>query len=62
LIGGGMSAAGAALLEPLIRSVTSSLVWRSAPAIVTGRYAGEAGRRGAALLAWRALQDSKSSR
>ena len=62
LIGGGMSAAGPALLEPLIRSVTSSLVWRSAPAIVTGRYAGEAGRRGAALLAWRALQDSKSSR
>jgi glucokinase len=59
LIGGGMAASGAALLQPLIREVQAGLAWRPAPRISIGRFAGDAGRRGAGLLAWRALQDSK---
>jgi glucokinase len=57
LIGGGMAASGAALLQPLTREVQAGLVWRQAPAISNGRFAGDAGRRGAGLLAWRALQE-----
>jgi glucokinase len=59
LIGGGMAAAGAALLHPLTRGVQAGLAWRQAPAISIGRFAGDAGRRGAALLAWRALKESR---
>jgi glucokinase len=58
VVGGGMAASGAALLQPLSREVRAGLAWRPAPAIVNGRFAGDAGRRGAALLAWRALQAS----
>jgi glucokinase len=57
LIGGGMAASGAALLQPLAREVQAGLAWRQAPAIVNGRFAGDAGRRGAGLLAWRALTE-----
>jgi glucokinase len=57
LIGGGMAASGAALLHPLTRQVQAGLAWRQAPAISNGRFAGDAGRRGAGLLAWRALQE-----
>jgi glucokinase len=60
LIGGGMAASGTALLEPLTREVQAGLAWRQAPAILNGRFAGDAGRRGAALLAWRALPESTS--
>jgi glucokinase len=60
LIGGGMAASGAALLQPLTREVQTGLAWRHAPAISIGRFAGDAGRRGAALLAWRALKESRS--
>jgi glucokinase len=59
LIGGGMAASGAALLQPLSREVQAGLAWRPAPTISNGRFAGDAGRRGAGLLAWRALQESK---
>jgi len=59
LIGGGMAAAGAALLHPLTREVQAGLAWRQAPAISIGRFAGDAGRRGAALLAWHALKKSR---
>jgi glucokinase len=59
IIGGGMAAAGTALLHPLTREVQAGLAWRHAPAISIGRFAGDAGRRGAALLAWRALQESR---
>jgi glucokinase len=57
LIGGGMGAAGAALLDPLARAVQAGLAWRPAPKILNGRFAGDAGRRGAALLAWHALSE-----
>lgn len=59
IIGGGMAAAGAALLQPLTREVQAGLAWRPAPRISIGRFAGDAGRRGAGLLAWRALQESR---
>jgi glucokinase len=58
LIGGGMSASGAALLRPLTREVQAGLAWRPAPTILVGQFAGDAGRRGAALLGWRALHAS----
>ena len=58
LIGGGMAASGAALLHPLTREVQAGLAWRPVPAISNGRFAGDAGRRGAGLLAWRALKES----
>ncbi|HEX6759100.1 MAG TPA: ROK family protein [Propionibacteriaceae bacterium] len=57
LIGGGMAASGAALLQPLTRQVQAGLAWRQAPAILDGKFAGDAGRRGAGLLAWRALTE-----
>jgi glucokinase len=56
LIGGGMAGSGAALLQPLAREVQAGLAWRPAPTISNGRFAGDAGRRGAGLLAWRALR------
>jgi glucokinase len=59
LIGGGMAASGSALLDPLSREVQAGLAWRRAPAMSNGRFAGDAGRRGAALLAWRTLQEPK---
>ena len=59
LIGGGMAASGAALLHPLTREVQAGLAWRPAPTISNGRFAGDAGRQGAGLLAWRALQESR---
>jgi glucokinase len=55
VLGGGLSGAEAALLDPLAREVQGGLAWRSAPTIATGRFAADAGRRGAALLAWHAL-------
>jgi glucokinase len=55
VLGGGLSGAEAALLDPLAREVQGGLAWRSAPTIATGTFAADAGRRGAALLAWHAL-------
>ena len=57
LLGGGMAGSGAALLQPLTREVQAGLAWRPAPTITNGRFAGDAGRRGAGLLAWRALKE-----
>jgi len=58
LIGGGMAASRAAVLRPLTREVQAGLAWRRAPAISNGKFAGDAGRRGAGILAWRALKES----
>jgi glucokinase len=58
LIGGGMGASGASLLDPLTGAVQTGLAWRSAPVILNGTFAGDAGRRGAGLLAWHALKES----
>jgi glucokinase len=59
LIGGGMAASGEALLQPLTREVQASLAWRPTPTISIGKFGGDAGRRGAGLLAWRALKESR---
>jgi glucokinase len=56
LIGGGMAASGAALLDPLTREVQAGLAWRPAPSISNGRFAADAGLRGAGLLAWGVLR------
>jgi glucokinase len=58
IIGGGMGAAGAALIQPLTREVQAGLAWRPAPTISNGKYAGDAGYRGAGLLAWRSLEEA----
>jgi glucokinase len=55
VIGGGMAAAGSALTVPLTAELERSMVWRQAPAVVTSELGGDAGRRGAALVAWNAL-------
>jgi glucokinase len=57
LIGGGLAAAGASLLDPLTGEMQAGLTWRAAPMISTGKFGGEAGSRGAAILAWRAVQE-----
>jgi len=58
IIGGGLVASGAVLLDPLTREVQGGLAWRSAPTISAGRFGADAGRRGAALLAWRTLEEA----
>ena len=62
LIGGGMAASGAALLEPLTREVQAGLAWRPAPTISNGKFAADAGLRGAGLLAWGAHSQSAGAR
>jgi len=52
VLGGGFSQAGAALLEPVTRYLDELLVWRKAPEVVLSRLGGDAGRVGAALLAF----------
>ncbi|HEU4907743.1 MAG TPA: ROK family protein, partial [Propionibacteriaceae bacterium] len=61
LIGGGLAAAGEPLLDPLTREVQAGLTWRPAPTISTGQFGGDAGSRGAAILAWRTLNESSPS-
>lgn len=58
IIGGGLVTSGAVLLDPLTREVQGGLAWRSAPMISAGRFGADAGRRGAALLAWRTLEEA----
>jgi glucokinase len=59
LIGGGMAASGEALLDPLMREVQAGLAWRSAPKIANGQFAGDAGRKGAGLVVWRAVKETR---
>jgi glucokinase len=60
LIGGGLAAAGAPLLDPLTREVQAGLTWRPAPMISTGKFGGDAGSRGAAILACRTVQEMRT--
>ena len=55
LIGGGMAASGAALLQPLTRQVQMACS-AAGPGDPGWKFAGDAGRRGAGLPAWRALR------
>jgi len=55
VVGGGLAEAGPALLDPLAAAVAERLTLGAAPRIVGAQLGAEAGCRGAALLAWRAL-------
>jgi glucokinase len=52
VLGGGVSHAGRALFEPLARRMADGLAWRSAVPVVPSALGGDAGRAGAALLAF----------
>lgn len=52
VLGGGFSQAGSALLDPVTRYLDESLAWRDAPRVVLSSLGGDAGRVGAALLAF----------
>jgi glucokinase len=51
VLGGGLAAAGAALVTPLQASLTARLTFRPAPELTTARLGSFAGRAGAAALA-----------
>lgn len=54
VLAGGLSAAGAALRDPVRAALAERLAWRAAPAVELSPLAERAGQYGAALLAWRA--------
>jgi glucokinase len=54
VLAGGMAGAGPELTEPLAEGLRRGLLWRSAPPVVVSALGGDAGARGAALLAWTA--------
>jgi glucokinase len=54
VLGGGLSRAGAVLLEPLTARMDAGLVWRDRPPVVLSELGDRAGRVGAAVLAVRA--------
>jgi glucokinase len=55
VVGGGLAEAGAALLEPLAGEIAVRVPFGAPPPVVAAGLGAEAGCRGAALLAWRAL-------
>lgn len=55
VVGGGLAEAGPQLFEPLAAELAARLAIGAAPPIVPASLGPEAGCRGAALLAWRAL-------
>jgi glucokinase len=54
VIGGGLSTAGEVLLAPVRTAVAGRLTWREPAPIVASPLGEQAGRLGAAVLAWRA--------
>jgi glucokinase len=60
VLAGGMAGAGAALTEPLGEGLQRALLWRKAPPVVVSGLGGDAGARGAALLAWTAADGTPS--
>ena len=54
VVGGGLSLAGARLLDPLAAAITAGLAWRSAPALVAAHFGADSGQVGAALIGWQA--------
>ncbi len=57
VLGGGLAMAGAALFDPVRAGLQARLQWRSAPEVRPALLGTDAGRAGAALLAWRLLSD-----
>jgi glucokinase len=62
VLGGGLSEAGEALLEPVRAALTSRLAWRPAPDVELSPLGGRAGRLGAAILAWQLVGRSAVER
>jgi glucokinase len=60
VLAGGMAGAGAALTDPLGEGLQRALLWRKAPPVVVSGLGGDAGARGAALLAWTAADGTPS--
>jgi glucokinase len=54
VVGGGLAEAGAQLIDPLDAALAARLTFQRRPRLVRARLGDEAGRLGAALLAWRA--------
>ena len=54
VLGGGLAAAGTALLDPVREELVARLAWRAAPAVVLSACGSSAGQLGAAILAWQA--------
>jgi glucokinase len=52
VFGGGVSAAGPALLDPVADAMATRLAWRPVPPLRCSHWHREAGSRGAAMLAW----------
>jgi glucokinase len=57
-VGGGLSQAGDALFVPLRERMAAGVSWRAIPEIVPACHGSDAGRVGAALLAWQAVEDA----
>ncbi len=63
VLGGGFSQAGAALMDPLTARMSEGLAWRRRPEVVRSLLGGDAGRSGAAILAFSAADgDGPASR
>jgi glucokinase len=58
VLGGGVSHAGDALFAPLGDRMSAGLAWRERPAVVRSALGGDAGRAGAALLAFGAARST----
>jgi glucokinase len=54
VVGGGLAEAGAQLIDPLDAALEARLTFQRRPRLARARLGDEAGRLGAALLAWRA--------
>ncbi|MGH3436641.1 MAG: ROK family protein [Sciscionella sp.] len=57
VVGGGLAAAGNQLLDPLATLLSEQLSFQRAPKLVTAALGERAGCLGAALLAWRRVED-----
>jgi len=57
VVGGGLADAGEQLLDPLVADLAARVVLGPAPPVVCAELGGDAGCRGAALLAWDAPAD-----
>lgn len=61
VLGGGLAAAGSALLDPVRAELAGRLTWRAAPAVALSACGSRAGQLGAAILAWQAAGRSDFS-
>ena len=57
VLGGGLSRAGAALVDPLVAALQSYLPWRVSPRVTTATFADDAGFVGCAICAWQQAAD-----